>query len=383
MDILFISNYLTQSSYALQARLFVPRIAALGHKVEVANLGGGPGLPTQVEGITVLPMFIDAVANDSAPLHMRASNSQVAITLCDVWAFNPTVWKQFFSVFWCPIDHNPTPPGVVVACEGATKVVAMSRFGQQALGAAGIESLYIPLAYDPTVWHPGDKHQARAALGIPNDAFYVTFVGVNDSQPSRKGISELLMAWSVYHRTNRQAKLRLHTTIGAIHAERQGVNIPTLIKTLEIDPATVSIVDQYRYRTGIPATELAILARASDMLILPSRGEGFGLPLIEFQACGCPVATTNFAAGAELVRGGWLIEGEPEWSYQSSFQMKPGVASIIEALEAGAASRNSPARRKAAIEGVREYQIDYVVQTYWRSALAELGEIWLERTRVA
>lgn len=383
MDILFVSNYLTQSSYSLQARLFVPRLAALGHKIEVANLGGGPGLPTQVEGITVLPMFIDPVANDSVPLHMQASNSQIAIALCDVWAFNPAVWKQFFAAFWCPLDHNPAPPAVTTALEGATKVIAMSQFGVDGLKAIGADPMYVPLGYDPKVWFPGDKRQARAQLGIPDDLFYVTFVGVNDSQPSRKGIAELLMAWSIYSKGKSNIKLRLHTTQTGIQSERQGVNIPTLMKTLDIDPTTVSMVDQYRYRTGIQAQELATLARASDLLILPSRGEGFGLPLVEFQACGCPVATTNAAAGAELVHGGWLIEGEPEWSWQHSFQVKPGIASIIEALEAGEASRNSPLRRQAAIEGVREYQADYVTQKYWQPVLAELGEIWIERMKVA
>src|ERR1700733_10011670 len=43
---------------------------------------------------------------------------------------------------------------------------------------------------------------------------------------------------------------------------------------------------------------LASLYRGCDALVLPYRGEGFGMPLIEAMACGRPVITT--AAGPAL-----------------------------------------------------------------------------------
>jgi glycosyltransferase involved in cell wall biosynthesis len=40
-----------------------------------------------------------------------------------------------------------------------------------------------------------------------------------------------------------------------------------------------------------------------DVTVLPSTGEGFGLPIIESLAAGVPVVATDYSACSELVRG--------------------------------------------------------------------------------
>ena len=56
----------------------------------------------------------------------------------------------------------------------------------------------------------------------------------------------------------------------------------------------VRAVDQYRYHGGlVQASDLKDWYGALDVLSCCSFGEGFGLPIMEAQACGVPVITTR------------------------------------------------------------------------------------------
>ena len=68
-----------------------------------------------------------------------------------------------------------------------------------------------------------------------------------------------------------------------------------------------------------------------DVFLLPSKGEGFGIPLIEAQACGIPVIITKCTGHEELMGGGWFVENlVPEWTAQSSWQYNCDVDEVVE-----------------------------------------------------
>lgn len=360
--------------------MVVPRLQALGYEVVVFELGGKTNVPTQIGNVKILPPALDLLGNDIILEHAAHTQAIGVISFTDTWALAGHIWGK--TGYWyplVPIDHTPAPDGVVNSVRHAKRPLAISRFGQKELGRAGIQAGYLPCVYDPSIWYPGDKRQARKLTGLPEDRFIVGFVGVNDSCPSRKGIPELLSAWSMYSRTNPQALLYLHTsrTGNVSNAPHNGVNIDEIILKTGIHPQTVILPEDYRYRTGIPAEQLAWIARAIDVLVLPSRGEGFGLPLVEFQACGCPVITTDFASQSELCFGGWKIDYEPDWTWQGAFMAKAGLASLCEALLAAGEERDNPARKAEAIEGAAAYQVDTIVRDYWAPLLNEMAESYL------
>jgi glycosyltransferase involved in cell wall biosynthesis len=60
-------------------------------------------------------------------------------------------------------------------------------------------------------------------------------------------------------------------------------------------------------RVGLTDAELACAYSGAEALIFPSRYEGFGMPIIEAMACGCPVITTTNGAPAEVAGGAAML----------------------------------------------------------------------------
>lgn len=57
-------------------------------------------------------------------------------------------------------------------------------------------------------------------------------------------------------------------------------------------------------QTGhLPAADLAALFRPAQLFLFPSLYEGFGLPILEAMACGCPVITSNAGSLPEVAAG--------------------------------------------------------------------------------
>lgn len=382
MRVLWGSNLKAQSGYAGQARLFVPRIQRAGHHIAVFEMTGGNTLPHEWQGITVLPIAKDPLGNDILPAHYQYGEYDALITLVDAWGLQPDIMEKTNWFPITPVDTHPVSPRVLHSLKSAKRPIAMSQWGLERLKREGLNPLFLPHGVDPSVWYPMDRASVRAQLGLNESTFFAAFVGVNDSNPSRKGIPELLMAWNLFVKQYPDSILYLHTSAtgnmgqSGVHG---GVDIPELMRVLEIPPLTVRMADWYRYTTGIPASELNMIANAADVLVIPSRGEGFCLPLLEFARAGCPMITTDFAAQRELCFTGWLVEGEPEWSWQSALVMKPGIQSIIERLEQARGSRDDVQLRATMVECARAYDIDTVFQRFGIPALNAIAETVLER----
>jgi glycosyltransferase involved in cell wall biosynthesis len=69
----------------------------------------------------------------------------------------------------------------------------------------------------------------------------------------------------------------------------------------------LALIDQYQLHdnvilTGwVPSEDVPVLYNLADLFVFPSFYEGFGIPLLEAMACGCPIVTSNRETTVEVV----------------------------------------------------------------------------------
>ena len=112
-----------------------------------------------------------------------------------------------------------------------------------------------------------------------------------------------------------------------------------------------------------------------DVLSNASYGEGFGLPIVEAQACGTPVVVADNSTGPELCGAGWAVETSLYWNRgHSSWWGRPDIAAIADAYES--ALGKAAGLREQAREFALAYDADVVAETYWKPALKALEASW-------
>jgi glycosyltransferase involved in cell wall biosynthesis len=84
--------------------------------------------------------------------------------------------------------------------------------------------------------------------------------------------------------------------------------------------------------TGVPNEDLRALYSTATMLLFPSLQEGFGWPIVEAQACGCPVATSRRSPMDE-VAGDAAIYIEPENPESAAAILRAALESVAEMRE--------------------------------------------------
>lgn len=376
-SILWYSNApFTATGYGQQTAQIIPRLTKQGHRCAVANNYGIEGAPTKWNGTEIYPKGLSQYSDDVLTAHYldwahrNPGFKPLLATLYDVWVFKSPALDSVPSILsWVPVDHTPVPPDVLAWCRRKNvTTVAMSRFGQQLFHKAGVDALYAPHGiekmFKPTASVQG--RSGRELMGCPEDAFVVMMNAANKgNNPPRKAFAENLLGFAMFARNHPDAYLYMHTE----QAGAFGVNLPKLVQACGIPEEKVIYADQYAMRIGIPAQVLPALYTAADVLLACSFGEGFGIPVIEAQACGTRCITTGDTAQKELNPHGWQVETQPFWDgSQSSWFHIPLIREITAALEMAYNDRQTSC--EASITFAKEYEADHVFRKYWEPIMA-------------
>jgi FkbM family methyltransferase len=367
------------SGYGGQTALLAKRLPDLGHEVVVSAMNGLDGRPLDWEGTVVLPSGMTAYSNDVIAPHARmvlGADPGLILVLYDAWAVDPKPLRDFATALWAPIQSHPVPPSDLefFRASGA-QPIAMSHYGERELTDAGLQPVYVPHAVDTSVFKPltdGERAAAREMLDIPADAFVIAIVAANkDKTPARKGWGEQFQAFAQFRKRHPDAVLLVHSLLETAG----GVNLMNLVYDLGIQDA-VQFTNQYKQVTGLYAPEdVAALMGCADVLSNCSWGEGFGLPVLEAQACGTPVVVSDGSAGTELCGSGWLVQTQPYWHpFAQSWWHAPIIESIGEAWEKAYTSAREPQMREKARGFALGYDVDTVMTQYWKPALEMLEQ---------
>lgn len=389
MRVLFASDAADASSgYAVETALTAPRLARLGHDVALLATFGHHGavrswtsdvLDDAGNPITlrVYPGGADSFANDVIGHYARDWKADIVITLKDSFVFRPEAFQGLRWLPMIPVDHEPLPPAVAQIAHQCYRPIAYAPNGFRELRKAGFDPLFAPHGYDPKVYYPMDRAEARKALGLDPAHFIIGTVAVNRGGiPSRKAWPQNLEAFALFAKDKPHARYLLHTDIAQDGFEG-GINLPALCAQLSISDK-VAFCDQTTYRRGgFPHEYMRAFYNACDVVNAVSLGEGFGIPQLEAQACGTAVITSKFAAARDLCFGGWEVEGGLRfYDGQAAWVFLPQPEAVAEGMQAcydryrDASTREID--RDACVRGAAHYEIDHVVDTHWKPLLEEV-----------
>ena len=382
------------TGYGVQCRHLADKLTQAGHEVAVSSTyghQGGIGSWTTPHGhdVRLYPSGYEINSPDVVVGHAEHwfegdPKSGWIIFLVDIWGMKRPVLmrtlRDFNVISWCPVDHWPVPPHTIEALQGIGAVpLAMCEFGQQQLTRSGLDAALAPLAVDTDTYRPSYSYRvdgrdidSRTLFDLPLDAFVVGMVAMNKDPQDRKGFGEAFQAFAEFWKRHHDAVLFVHTDAAG---GAGGLDLRQLAAYAGVPQHALVFSNQYGYRLGLPPDMLACAYTAMDVLLAPSRGEGFCVPLIEAQACGTPVIASDFTAQSELIGPGWSIGGQLQFNpTQSAYYQTASIADIIDRLEDAYESlaTDPDGWQRRSREFAEQYSVDRVWNDYWMPFLATL-----------
>jgi glycosyltransferase involved in cell wall biosynthesis len=180
----------------------------------------------------------------------------------------------------------------------------------KSMGFSGKNAVVIPNGYDETIFKPMNKEAARKELGIHKEGYkYVGFVGnlIPIKRADKLG--------EIFHLIAKEIPETFFIVVGdgplreKIEKETKGLNII--------------------FTGRLPQKGVAKYMNAMDVMVLPSREEGFGAVVIEAQACGtCVIGSSNGGIPEAI--------GFPEYVVEEGDQFEERFAKrVVEVLKEG------------------------------------------------
>lgn len=220
-------------------------------------------------------------------LHMPAnvvpawSPCPTVVSILDTTIFqspqNFPAWQRSYARVFTPLSARRAARIITISQQSKRDIVR--QFG---VPPEKVSVTYLGAAADFKPLPAVEIEAVRRQYGL--DRFILT---VGSLEP-RKNIVRLLQALARLH----QAGLRLPL----VHAGPPGWLYGDILAEVE----RLGLKDSVRFLGRVPKSDLARLYNAAAVFAYPSLYEGFGLPVLEAMASGCPVITSSVSSLPEV-----------------------------------------------------------------------------------
>ena len=202
----------------------------------------------------------------------------------------------------------------------------------RSFGYSGKNGVVIPNGYDPQIFRSLDKDQVRRQLGIYTGGYkYVGFVG---NLKEIKRADKLVEIFDLIRKGYPKVKF---IVVGDGHLKDR---MEQEAGDKGLDVLFTGRLDQ---------SEVAKYMNAMDVMVLPSRNEGFGAVVIEAQACGtCVVGSSNGGIPETIGFEEYVVEEGPD--FEERFAKK-----VVEVLRSGY-------DRQKIVQRAQKYTWEYIVK---------------------
>lgn len=321
------------SGYGMQAAEMAFAWQKAGYNVACGCFYGLEGMPITLNDVKMYPKMASPWGEDGMIHHARDFQTDITFTLQDIWPMDANSLRQ--ANRWIPIvpiDHEPVPKPILDRLKMAYRIVTYSKFGQKELEGWGLASTYIPHTVDTTVFKPMDQAEVRKEIGLPLDMYLFGMVAANKDNPPRKSFQEVLDAFKRFHDKHPKSAIYFNTLV----QQQGGFDITAYAQYLGIAEFVYSM-DPYRQMYKMDKASMAKVYNCFDCLLSPSISEGFGVPIIEAQACGKPAIVNDCHSMPELVIPGETGEvcelAYKRWSPLNAYGGVPDVTSLHAKME--------------------------------------------------
>ena len=203
------------------------------------------------------------------------------------------VWRRYYHYF---VPRFARASRHLIAVSEATKQDIVHTYGiapaRISVAYNAPAAIFQPLPLAPTTLaREQEATRGRFAAGQP----YFLFVGA--LQP-RKNLENLLRAFDLFRQGHAEAGPGVQLLIVGREAWQAGAIFAAFQRMTPPGRAAV------RFTGRVTDTELAALYRGALATVYVPYFEGFGLPIVEAQASGCPVLTANLSSMPEVAGPG-------------------------------------------------------------------------------